>query len=137
MPQESGWSAPLFRHIQLRAALIDLKIADALADEESMDPARKSYSARGLSAGHHTRFASVFRVLQPYIQNLDKDAAPKRVLVLGSSLGWSGFFAALLFGVRVDCFEVMKHRHDAAVHANTKSKVGRGSAQLYINGTIM
>ena len=36
------------------------------------------------------------------------------MVVLGSSLGWQCMFAALMYGIRVDGYELVQHRYDAA-----------------------
>jgi len=118
--QRTGWSAALRRHVQLRSLLTHLK-ASEYEDEYG---AAKESSAQAIKAGNYsdqslgygsTYFASVLGLLNydPVRQRL---ASPARnVVVLGSNLGWQCFFAALMYGVEVDGYEIVPHRHAASL----------------------
>ena len=46
-----------------------------------------------------------------------------RYVVLGSNLGWQSYFAALMFGVEVDGYEIVPHRYNASVEFATRHEV--------------
>ena len=48
------------------------------------------------------------------------------MVVFGSNLGWQCFFAALMYGVEVDGFEIVPYRHRASVLTSKAHDIGHG-----------
>ena len=45
------------------------------------------------------------------------------MIVLGSSLGWQAMFAALMYGISVDGYELVQYRHEAALEFSKRHQV--------------
>jgi len=120
--QRTGWTAQLTGHLKLRALLTDLKVNEntveysrrtKLKTIEAAAEAR-GYSTASLGYGS-TYFASVLQILRhKLIASHLQPEAPSNAVVFGSNLGWQCFFVSLMYGVRVDGFEIVQHRYEAA-----------------------
>jgi len=124
--QHTGWRPVLRRHLTLQTLVPDTKLYEHRVESELVtfyseyEEASQRSNASTFAFSHSYVFVSSLLRLTafPPLQRLLAEGALQpqemQMVLLGSGRGATAFIVALLYGISVDGYEILPHRHEEA-----------------------